>query len=77
MNNCLTGMAIEGAHSPILGLPRGFFFQILILAAFGLIMYWIFRNNKGKETAEDVLKKRYAAGEITKKEFLKIKKDID
>ncbi|MBR9706574.1 SHOCT domain-containing protein [Candidatus Pacearchaeota archaeon] len=54
----------------------GWLFQLLILIAFILIVYWVLKGNKTKETAMDIVKKRYAKGEITDKEFLKLKKEI-
>ncbi len=56
--------------------PYGWIFQLLILVAFFLIIYWVFKGNKISESALEILDKRYAKGEISKKEFEKIKKDI-
>jgi len=61
----------------------GWFFWILII---GLIFVLIWTNTRernkyipfdGKETALDILKKRYAKGEITKDQFDQMKKDLD
>ena len=61
----------------------GWFFWILIMA---LIIVLIWTNTRetnkyipfdGKETAMDILKKRYAKGEITKDQFDQMKKDLD
>jgi putative membrane protein len=68
-------LAREG-FKPFMGLhPYGWVFQLLILVAVGLIIYWVFKGNK-KESAMDIVKKRYAKGEITLTEFKKIKKDL-
>lgn len=61
----------------------GWVFWILIMA---LIIVLIWTNTRetnkyipfdGKETAMDILKKRYAKGEITKDQFDQMKKDLD
>ena len=61
----------------------GWFFWILIMA---LIIVLIWTNTRetnkyipfdGKETAMDILKMRYANGEITKDQFDQMKKDLD
>lgn len=54
----------------------GWIFQLLILISFFLVIYWVLKDNKPKESALDIVKKRYAKGEISEKEFLKIKKDL-
>ncbi len=52
---------------------------ILVVAA----IYWFAREAKSKtkslssETPLDILKKRYAAGEITKEQFESMKRDLD
>ena len=52
---------------------------ILIVAA----IYWLAREAKSKtkslsgETPLDILKKRYAGGEITKDDFERMKKDLE
>ena len=72
----INGQFVRGS---ILGMrPYGWLFQLLILIAFFLVVYWIMKGSKSvKESALDILKRRYANGEITKKEFEKIKKDIE
>jgi putative membrane protein len=61
----------------------GWVFWILIMA---LIIVLIWTNTRetnkyipfdGKETAMDILKMRYAKGEITKDQFDQMKKDLD
>jgi putative membrane protein len=55
-----------------------FFFIVAVLAA----VKWLWGQKppmilRGEEGALDILKKRYARGEITKEEFEKIKRDIE
>lgn len=64
------------------GIGRGMFFpgfgmlmQLVIIVAVVLIVYWIIKGGKN-ESALEILNKRYAKGEISKKEFDKIRKDI-
>ena len=56
--------------------------QIVIIGLALVILWWMLRSHYKKssfnksDTPLDILKKRYAAGEITKKEFAELKKDI-
>ena len=61
------------------GMGYGWIFQIIILVVFFIIMFWLFRNNgieKNKSPLE-ILKQRLAKGEITKKQFEELKKEIE
>jgi putative membrane protein len=70
---------------PWLGLVLNILFWILfIFVVVGLIRFFIHggRNRRMNDEIDDedsalgILKRRYAKGEITKKEFLEMKKDI-
>ena len=58
------------------------FFWILIIVGIVLSVVWLFRKaphwqqNSVEESAMDILKKRYASGEINREEFEEKKKDI-
>lgn len=61
----------------------GMFMWILFLILIGVVIYFIFQNTKSKnvkgqssETPIDILKKRYAKGEITKEEFDRMKNEL-
>jgi len=60
----------------------GIIFMVLFWAALILAVIWLYKQVRGEaagmkgETALDVLKKRYAAGEITKDQFNEMKKEI-
>ena len=56
-------------------------FYIAVIIGFVYFIKWIItagkrHETKAEETALDILKKRYAKGEITKEEFERIKQDI-
>ena len=59
-----------------------FLFWILVVVGVILLIVWVVRqkgkrtDDQAEETALDILKKRYARGEITKEEYDKVKKDI-
>jgi putative membrane protein len=63
----------------------GVFMWLFLIIVAGIIIYLIFDRNKrtGKpedslgESPTEILKKRYAKGEITKEEFERIKRDIE
>ena len=50
------------------------FFWVLIIAGVVLIALWLL--GRKKESAVDILKQRYARGEIDKAAFERMKKDI-
>jgi putative membrane protein len=56
-------------------------FWILVVIAVVLLIVWLVKQrtavqSRGEESALDILKKRYAKGEITKEDFEQMKKDI-
>jgi putative membrane protein len=56
--------------------PYGWLIQLGILILFFLVIFWVLKSSKPKESALDILNRRYANGELTKKEYQKLKKDI-
>jgi len=72
-----------GSHMMNFGYGGGFMW-VLLLVVLGVLIYFLLQASKPKspdrsvrETSLDILKKRYAKGEITKEEFDRIKADID
>jgi putative membrane protein len=61
----------------------GAFMWLIFLVLIGVVIYFVVRGEKwmkhsgSDESALDILKKRYAKGEITKQEYEKIKKELD
>lgn len=60
----------------------GWVFQLLILLLLALIFWWLLRGQQfgyaanTKQTPLEIIKRRYAAGEITKKEYERLKKEL-
>ena len=62
----------------------GLMWLILIIVAV-VVIYFVLNRNKNRETLDDsdrespmdILKKRYAKGDITKEEFDRLKRDIE
>jgi putative membrane protein len=54
---------------------------IIVIALIGVLIYLFIKTQKGKagstETPLEILKKRYARGEITKEDFDRTKKDLE
>ncbi len=62
----------------------GMFMWIVFVVVIAVVAYFIIQNLRTKttgtipqETPLDILKRRYAQGEITKEDYDKMKKDID
>ncbi|MGV8152444.1 MAG: SHOCT domain-containing protein [Candidatus Nanoarchaeia archaeon] len=53
----------------------GWLFEIVILMIFFALVYWIVKSSQ-KESALDILNRRYANNEISRKEYLGLKKEI-
>ena len=72
------GMMVWGVFSFLLGLVLIFLFIVAVVAA----VKWVWGQRtpfipRSGESALDILKKRYARGEISKEEFERIKKEIE
>ena len=70
-----------GGWWPMMHYGFGWMFMwIIFIVVIGLLIYLFVRALKGSgrmvETPLEILKKRYARGEITKEDFDKMKKDI-
>jgi len=55
-------------------LPKFILWDMLIIILVAVIFYWLVRGSKDKPL--DAAKRRYAKGEITREEFIKIKEDL-
>lgn len=62
----------------------GVFMWLIFLIILGVAVYFIVKSSKTgnvsgqtQETALDILKKRYAKGEISKEDFDRMKKDLE
>ena len=84
MTSCM-GRFADGPYgywSPMMHWGFGGMFMgwLFFVGLIGLVIYLFFRSPEqrsgSKETPLDILKKRYAKGEINKEEFDRIKKDI-
>lgn len=53
-------------------------FWVLVFAALVLLVFWLYKNISGRGTLSslEILKQRYAKGEISKKEYEEMKKDL-
>ena len=63
------------------GMGFGFLFTILIFVVFFLVVWWLLKSNGlgntiTRDSPMDILKKRLARGEISKKEYEELKKEI-
>lgn len=67
-----------------LGMGYGWIFQIIIFVIFFIVVWWLLKNNNviknesnQKESPLDILKRRLAKGELNKKEYEELKKEIE
>lgn len=72
---------MSGNHWWMFGGPFMWFIWILVIIGAVFLIKWIVQQGKQsepkqKEDALDILKKRYAKGEIDKEEFEQKKKDL-
>ncbi|AGK60298.1 putative membrane protein [Archaeoglobus sulfaticallidus PM70-1] len=62
------------------GMNGPLWFILVILPMIGivfLLLYIVIRESKAEKTPLEILKERYAKGEITKEEYLRMKKELE
>lgn len=78
-------MAIEGCmlHNGFYGMGYGWIFQIVIFVLFFMIVWWLIKGQgqyqqkrAAEKSPQEILKLRLAKGEITKKEYESLKKEL-
>jgi uncharacterized membrane protein len=63
-----------------LGWVLGLVFWVLVLIALILLIVWLYKGVSGaggKQSASEILRQRYAKGEISKKQYEEMKKDLE
>lgn len=70
----------DWGHMP--GGYGGVFMLLLLLVLVGVVIYFVVRGDKwmkkgSEESPLEILKKRYARGEITREEYNKIRKELE
>ena len=70
-------------HMAGMGYGFGPWFQLIIVILFFAIVFWMIKGStktqygvSTKDTAQEILNKRYASGEITKKQYEEMKKEL-
>ncbi|NJL44000.1 MAG: hypothetical protein HC945_01600 [Nitrosarchaeum sp.] len=67
-------------HSPGRLFPYHVVFQFVILLAFLAVLWWLVRGS-GKlrrvESAREVLDRRFASGELSRKEYLQMRRTLE
>ncbi len=80
-------MAMDWSQAPwfwgigmILGMALFFLFWVLVLVGIVLLVRWLWIQGRpptrGEDSPLDILKRRYARGEITREEFESIRRDL-
>ena len=73
-------MMHDGGYGMMGGFGGGMFwhwgFQLLILALFFLVIWWLLKGGVGEDPTK-ILRRRLAKGEISEKEYRKLKKEIE
>ena len=63
---------------PIEGMiPPYFVYTLLTVFAIVLVFYWLIRRTAKRETALEILKKRFAGGEVDLETYRRMKKDLE
>lgn len=77
---CAPGMGPGQQHGYMMNMPFGSLFMILVQIAtvvfIVLILKRVTRGDRNTETPDDIIRRRYANGEIDKEEYDRLKKDL-